>query len=66
MGGEPVSENMTVLRRLSELSGSEYGLLRTLAQYEYLDLEPIDALLRRVCMQRVQLARHYFEFVSSQ
>lgn len=57
--------DMTVLRRLSELSGSEYGLLRALSQHKYLEIEPIEALLKRVSIQRLQLARQYFEFAAA-
>lgn len=60
-----MSADTTILRRLSELSGSEYGLLRTLAQREYLELEPIEALLKRVSVERMRLARQYFEFAAA-
>ena len=57
--------DVILLRRLSGLSGLEYGLLRTLARNEYLELEPVEALLRKVCMERMNLARGYLEFAAT-
>lgn len=61
----PDEHHAETLWRLARLTGREYGLLRQLADAGLLDIEPIEALLDQVTMDRIELAREYLTFAQS-
>jgi uncharacterized protein (UPF0332 family) len=57
--------NEPLLRRITEITSREYGLLRDLADNSYLALQPIEELIQQVVTDRLQLAQEYLDFAAS-
>lgn len=54
--------SLELTRRLTEISGREYGLLRTLAQHSLVDLSSVQRLLTGIVTDRMTLAQQYLAF----
>lgn len=57
--------NEQLLKRITEITGEEYGLLRELSDNSYLDLQPVDTLIHQVVTDRLKLAQDYLDFAAS-
>ena len=57
--------NEQLLRRITELTSEEYGLLRELSDNSYLDLQPVEDLIGQIVADRLGLAEDYLDFAAS-
>ncbi|MBI1922963.1 hypothetical protein HYR99_01800 [Candidatus Poribacteria bacterium] len=57
--------NEQLLKRITEITSKEYGLLRELSDNSYLDLQPVEDAIHQIVAERLKLAQDYLNFASS-
>ena len=57
--------NLELMLRVAKMTGREYGLLRALAEGSYLDLMPVEDLLKNAVADRIALASGVLKFAQA-
>jgi len=57
--------NEQLLKRITEITNKEYGLLRELSDNSYLELQPVEDAIHQIVAERLKLAQDYLDFAAS-
>jgi uncharacterized protein (UPF0332 family) len=57
--------NEQLLKRITEITSREYGLLRELSDHSYFDLQPVEDVIHQIVAERLKLAQDYLDFAAS-